>query len=137
MTSLRFGSDTEHVEIDLPHTFDDEGWATVDFRMMVPCFVGWVNARIQRRDLVAFHEQLESVHHAVAGVAILAPLERQIGLRLEVGPTGVVAVSGHAWSKASYENKLEFEISLDQTYLRDPLELLGKYLAGVSRDDRA
>ncbi|HEY7773814.1 MAG TPA: hypothetical protein VIC26_11580 [Marinagarivorans sp.] len=52
------------------------------------------------------------------------PLDKQLTLKFESKTGGKISVTGIAWSQARYENKLEFELELDQTHLQLPLKAL-------------
>ena len=133
MNTLHLGSGTEFVRIDVPASFDAEGWAQVTFEVSVHGFRGTVKPFLERSDIERFLPEVVRLHEALAGRAELSPLEAQVSLTLSGNGRGAIAVSGFALSQAAYGSKLEFEFDLDQTYLPPLITELKALLANRER----
>lgn len=57
------------------------------------------------------------------------PLDKQFTLHVQAQTRGHIHVSGIAWSKATYENKLTFGLELDQSFLPTILTELQRALS--------
>ena len=135
MDVIHFGSKSEFIEIELPESFSDEGWAQVDVEIVVNCFRGKVKPWVDSGDFERFTKALRSLYDTLKGEAEFTPREGQFTLKM-VGKTGGrIEVSGEAWSQATYENKLEFTLDLDQTYLLLPLSELESIMARNMKND--
>lgn len=101
-----------------------EGWAEAEVEIRVNGFHGQIRPWVEADDFERFTSQLRALYGTVEGTAELRPREEQFVLRLSARPLGHIAVSGEAWSCATYGSKLEFEFELDQSYLAQPLSEL-------------
>ena len=129
MSVIHIGSDSEFIEITLPHSYSTEGWAQADVEIAVHCFRGTIRPWLEAADLEIFTIKLRALYESLQGEAELSPLERQFTLKLVGTGSGHIHVTGEAWSQATYENKLEFELRLDQSYLMVPLQKLEELLS--------
>ena len=132
MTTFRIGSENgEHVTIKLP---TNEGltddWFQSDVTVKVDGFDASIAPYFQLSDLSDFYRQLSRLYETLSGIASLVPLEGQFGLQLSGNGRGSIAAEGVALFKASYGSKLVYEFELDQTYLKDPIQVLAKFQAG-------
>lgn len=92
--------------------------------IVVKAFRGSIRAFVEVYDLVRFGEQLGLLYANLSGRAELKPREEQIVLAVEGNGRGGITVKEVAYAEASYGNKLEFELALDQTFLVEPLRVL-------------
>jgi hypothetical protein len=134
MPLVRFGSSSEYVEFDLPPSLGRKGFADIEVRIQVSAFSGAIRPWIELHDVQRFEAQLKEVYRSLSGSAELVPREEQFTLKVSALPNGHVLVSGTAWSKATFGNRLEFEIALDQTFLSEPLAQLGALCLGCRSD---
>jgi|APLak6261673822_1056097.scaffolds.fasta_scaffold01002_7 hypothetical protein len=121
MTTIHFGSDSEYIKITLPPSYSTDGWSQADVEIVVSGFQGQISPWVEVADFEIFTLQLRSLYDSLQGNAEFAPIEKQFTLKLVGTVGGHIRVTGAAWSKATYENKLEFILELDQSYLQAPL----------------
>lgn len=124
MTPIRFGGDAEYIQITPPETNDRDGWGRADVEIAVRAFNGRICPYVETRDFERFTRQLRGVYETLKGAAEFLPMEKQFTLRIEATGLGQMRLTGEAWSEATYGNKLVFELNLDQTFLKEPLEAL-------------
>jgi len=72
---------------------------------------------VEGADLLSFARELRALNDSLDGSAELATRDRQIGFKLTAGSGGHVLLVGEAWSEATYDNSLRFELELDQSFL--------------------
>lgn len=124
MNIVRFGSESEYIEIRLPASYSTEGWAQAEVQITVHCFSGAISPWVEKIDFEQFTTQLRALYESLQGEAAFTPIEEQFTFKLSAGSTGRVLLTGQAWSMATHENQLRFELQLDQSYLLAPLEAL-------------
>jgi hypothetical protein len=124
MATIHLGSDSEYVKITLPSPYASEGWCQAPVEIAVLCFRGRIEPWLEAGDIEDFASQLRSVYESLEGEAKLTPREEQFTLRVQAKTGGHVTVSGVAWSNATFENKLEFTLELDQSFLPSTLAQL-------------
>lgn len=135
MNIIHFGTDSEYIKITLPGSYSTEGWAKADVEIAVRCFHGSINPWVEATDLERFANKLRTLYESLQGEAEFSPLDRQFTLKFVGAAGGHVHVTGEAWSQATYENKLEFTLELDQSYLLTPLRDLESLLAQGTKSD--
>jgi hypothetical protein len=133
MQVIRFGSSSEYIAIMLPEVCPPNCWLEAKVEIAVNGFRGHIEPSFERDDFERFLSQLKALYEALRGEAELLPRERQLVLRFAGSSGGHVLLKGAAWSKATHENKLEFQIELDQTYLLSPIAELESLLAAKAR----
>ena len=133
MTAFRIGSENgEHVTVQLPNAEDlVDDWFRSDVTIKVDGFDASISPYVQLSDFSEFCRQLSSLYETLSGVASLLPLEGQFSLELSGNGRGNISAIGVALHKASYGSKLEYEFELDQTYLKEPLNVLERFLANL------
>jgi hypothetical protein len=114
--------DKERLEITLVGAPSDpkvEGydWIKGQVRIEVGTFKGELEIHLCVSDIIRFKEQLEPVYERLEGVAEFKTIEDQLSIRVEVDKLGHVQVSGHLLDDFVAGNKLDFNISYDQTLL--------------------
>jgi len=124
MSVVHIGSDSEYVAITFPASYSTEGWAQADVEISVNCFRGNIRPYIEAKDIGPFTTQLRALYETLKGEASFTPLEQQFTLRIKSVGGGRLHLEGEAWSQAAHENKLAFELELDQSYLPKPLSVL-------------
>jgi hypothetical protein len=127
MNEIRIGSASEFIKIEMPSVFSSEGWAQASVEIKTSHFHGALIAWVEDRDFSLFENSLSILYHTLKGVASFETTEGQITFKLEAKSGGQIEMSGIAWSEACYGSRLEFEISLDQTFLQEPLNKLEAY----------
>ena len=83
----------------------------------VGAFKGQVEISLCLSDMIRFKEQLAHVYENLDGVAEFKTIEDQLAIRIEVNKLGHVQASGHLLDDFVNGNKLDFNISYDQTLL--------------------
>jgi hypothetical protein len=134
MTDIHFGTESEYINISLPSSFSDEGWGQAIVEIAVRGFRGIIHPWVETGDFERFTTQLRAMYESLEGQAEFCPLEKQFVLKLVAKSGGHVQASGEAWSQATYENKLEFELQLDQSYLLAPLQDLESLVFGKAKN---
>ena len=117
MSTIHIGSESEYVKIKLNPPFPSEGCCEANVEIAVPCFHGRIEAWLEKFDIENFASQLTTVYESLQGEARLIPLEEQFTLIVQARTGGHIHISGAAWSNATYENKLEFSLEFDQSFL--------------------
>lgn len=121
MGTVRFGTGSEFVSFTVPLNEVAKGWLSVDVEIAVRGFSGAITALVETEDLRSFLEQLQAMRASLVGSAEMRPREEQFVLELQADVLGHIHVRGTAWSQATYENRLQFELELDQTFLTEPI----------------
>jgi hypothetical protein len=85
-------------------------------------FQGRIDPWVEPTDFEVFTKQLRALYDSLQGEATFYPREGQFTMKLVCMPGGHIEVTGEAWSKATYENKLEYALQLDQSFLAAPLQ---------------
>ena len=92
MTTIRIGSDSEHIRISLPTSYTSEGWAEVEVEIRVNGFYGQIRPWVEAADFESFTSQLRMLYATVGGTAELRPREEQFVLRFSARSLGHIAV---------------------------------------------
>lgn len=128
MEQLRIGSAYEYVSIELPQGISVEGWIESRAEIVVDGFQGQILPWFQWIDFVRFAASLRKLHETLKGTAELRPCEAQLTLELTCDNCGHVTMKGNASSNIAGDNILTFEISLDQTFLAEPIRVLESWI---------
>ena len=123
MQQLHIGTATEFLRFEIEPEYP--GWLRAQVTIQVRGFNGFVVASFELEDFAAFEKKLQALNTTLAGVAEFSSRENQVTFYLRVNKLGHIEVSGEAWSLPCYENKLEFEFNIDQTFLPAILAQLG------------
>ena len=114
--------DRERVQVTLlgsPTNPKSEGYDSV--RALVQVDVGAFRGELEIymcvSDMIRFKEQLEPVYRNLEGVAEFKTIENQLAIKIEVDKLGHVQASGFVLDDFVAGNKLNFNISSDQTLL--------------------
>lgn len=119
----------EAIAIDLPQRAQGrEGWLDTDVVVTVSGFVGRVSTCFEVDDFAKFHTGLVSLYDTLTGIAELAHRERQLSLIVSGNGRGVVDVKGRVHAHPTHGSKLDFEFKIDQTYLAEPIRVLGGFI---------
>lgn len=124
MEPVKFGTDSEYVAFRTVSGVGDSWQSEALIRL--PSFSGSISFFAERHDYVRFLDELEALRRTLVGRAEFSPIEGQFVLHLEGNGRGTIEVSGVAFEHATYGSKLEFFLSLDQTFLNGPIEALGR-----------
>lgn len=129
MSEIKIGSGSEFLKIQIPSGFSPEGWAQTSVEVKTNHFHGVISPWVEERDFSLFTNSLSTLYQTLKGIASFETTEGQITFKLEAKSGGQIELSGVAWSEACYGSKLEFEVSLDQTFLQEPLSNLEAYFS--------
>jgi hypothetical protein len=135
MGVVRFGTSSEFVSLAVQRASVGEGWLDIGVEIAVHGFRGAISVSAEEADLTEFLEQLRHMDATLHGAAELKPREEQLVLELVADGLGHIFLTGSAWSQARYENHLEFELNLDQTFLAEPIRELERSLQPRARHD--
>lgn len=92
-------------------------WIKGQVQIDVGAFKGELEIHLCVSDIIRFKKQLEPVYERLEGVAEFTTIEDQLSIRVEVDKLGHIQVSGHLLDDFVAGNKLNFNISYDQTLL--------------------
>jgi hypothetical protein len=134
MQTVRFGTLSEFVCLAFQSKPIPEGWIDVQVDITVQSFRGSIWPSLEVFDLEQFLAQLSKLHSSLKGSAELRPREAQFALSIKADALGHMLLSGTAWSRATYGNRLEFELELDQTFLDEPISQLRSVLNAWRQD---
>lgn len=134
MQIVRFGTSSEFVCLVFSSWPVPEGWVDAQVDIAVQGFRGSIWPSLESGDLERFLAQLRKLHSSLKGSAELLPREKQFVLSIRADATGNMLLSGTAWSRATFENRLEFELELDQTFLGEPISQLHDVLNAWRQD---
>ncbi len=134
METLRIGSAYEYVSIELPQGSSGEGWFESRAEIIVVGFQGQIRPWFLWTELDRFASGLRKLHDSLKGTAELLPCEAQLILELTCDNCGHIILTGNASSNIAGDNRLSFEIALDQTYLSEPLRVLEGWIASMKSE---
>ena len=116
------GSRHERIEIDVRRyerepigEYYDDNWLRVRITVAAGAFEGSFDAAFLTSELVAFREQLSTLHSTLRGSAELRTLEEQLSLDCVGNGLGSVELRGVAFDRPGVGNRLAFKLALDQT----------------------
>ena len=130
MSKLTIGStSSDHVSIQLPATTEvQDEWFTSTVEIVVGGFSANTSVHFELVDFVHSLDSLEILYHDLSGGAHLTPREAQITLALHGNGRGAIEVSGCLYQHATFGSRLEYEFSIDQTFLVQPSRVLKTWL---------
>ena len=123
MHKLDIGTATEFLRFEIEPEYP--GWLKAQVTIQVRGFRGVVVASFESGDFEAFERQLRVLNETLSGTADFSSRENQVVFSLRGDALGHIEVTGEAWSQPCYENKLEFEFNIDQTFAPAILDQLG------------
>lgn len=137
MPRLLFGvAEGESISIDLPdHVHGRDGWFDAPVEVKVSGFSGAISACFEIDDFVRFRAGLVSLYQRLAGTAELSHRERQLALSLRGNGRGAIDVRGVAYAHPTHGSKLDFEFTVDQTFLSEPIRVLDRFMELHGRAD--
>ena len=130
MNIIHIGSESEYVRVMLKPPYSKTGWCESTVEIAVSGFSGRIEASLEICDITDFASELTALYQSLQGEARLCPREEQFTIVVSVQTRGQVHVHGVAWSKATYENKLDYNFWLDQSFLPPVLAQLQDLLNG-------
>ena len=110
------GENEEYVQASILRDNKD-GWFSGAVTISVGAFRGEFTADFNSWAFSDFLSQLENVYSSVSGTAIFTTYEKQLELSLNCDFSGHIQVFGEARDVAGTGNKLNFQLTIDQTYL--------------------
>ena len=102
----------------------DDNWLRARVTVQAGAFSGSYDAAFLTEELARFREQLETLYQSLRGQAEFATLEGQLSLLLTVDERGEVLVRGVAIDVPGTGNRLQFQLTLDQSHLRSAIDEL-------------
>ena len=129
------GEERERVEVQV-HGYErapvgeyfDDNWVSAAVLVEVGAFSGEFTAAFLTADFVKFREELQALYHSLQGKASFLTMEEQLSLELTGNGRGGIALKGFAADAPGTGNRLEFELSLDQSHLPSVLKGLDEIL---------
>jgi hypothetical protein len=120
----------DHVSINLPNgKIDEDGWFVAEVDIVVGGFRGHTAVYFEISDIIRFHKSLIPLYDSLSGTAILNPIEQQLTLNISGAGRGKMDVTGELFAYANYGSRLQFEFTIDQTYLPRAVRAIGEFLA--------
>jgi hypothetical protein len=131
--------DKERVAVTLlgsPSDPKSEGydWVKALVQVEVGAFKGELEIYIGVSDMIRFKEQLEPVYRNLEGIAEFKTIEDQLAIKIEVDKLGHVQASGFILDDFVSGNKLNFNISYDQTLLSHTISEIDEALVELFPD---
>ncbi|HXC37176.1 MAG TPA: hypothetical protein VNV43_14970 [Candidatus Acidoferrales bacterium] len=129
----------ERIEVELlSPSADDCGydWVRACAHVSVGGFRADIQMMILAGDMRRFLEALEPVYRDLRGVAEFTTLEDQLRLKVEVDHVGHVRVTGHVKDQAGLGNRLNLEVTFDQTLLWHTVSELSEALSELQGNKR-
>ena len=137
MTRWSIGhSERERLTIELlSPPAQDEGydWITARATITVGGFHGDTQLMITLADMIRFAEQLHPLYETLKGEAEFTTIEDQVYMKLTTDGLGHITVAGHLMDQVGVGNKLLFNVSLDQTFLKNALAELKQAIEAVKK----
>jgi len=125
----------DHVSINLPNgKVDGDGWFAAMVNVVVHGFTGRASVYFEVSDLIRFHESLVVLYESLSGTARLNPIEQQLTLNISGNGRGKIDVTGELFAYATYGSRIQFEFTIDQTYLPRAVRAIGGFLADRQGD---
>jgi len=126
MNNLLFGNEqSEHLAIRFTYPVPvEQSWLEGEVLIAVEAFQGSIRILFELADLLQFERELGKVYETLNGRADFKHRDGQLAFSVIGNGRGGVEISGCAYARPTWGNKLEFEISLDQTFLAEPLAVL-------------
>jgi len=115
MHQLYIGTTTDFLRFEIEPEYP--GWVRAQVTIQVRGFNGFVVASFESGDFEAFEKKLQVLNETLTGDADFSSRENQVAFTLRGDRLGHIEVTGKAWSQPCYENKLEFEFNIDQTFI--------------------
>jgi hypothetical protein len=128
MFVVHLGSSSEFVKMQFHRRFFSEKSGCVEVEIAVPGFRAQIAPWLEMDDIERLSRELAFMYKSLQGTAALEPVEQQFTLRLETSLTGLVNISGVAWSEATCGSRLDFKFELDQSFLPSVIEQLAEVL---------
>lgn len=106
--------------------FYDDNWLSI--KVLIHCggFQGKFTAAFLTSELQSFYEQITLLYESLNGEAQLQTLEEQLSLVLKGNGIGHIQMHGEAHDQ--HQNRLNFEIQIDQTQLYASMQGLSTVL---------
>lgn len=104
--------------------YHDDNWLRVRITVQAGAFSGSYDAAFLTEEIIQFRKQLEVMYESLRGEAEFTTLEEQLSLRLTANGRGEVLLRGTAVDTAGTGNRLEFQLTLDQTHLHRTVDEL-------------
>lgn len=101
-------------------------WFRAQIRIVCDGMSGTTDAYLQPGELAKFAEEVRKLHRNLVGPAKLSPLEPNIVVEMIGDGRGHIRVKGSAQNDFSRKTSLNFEFTIDQTYLSEIAETLEK-----------
>jgi hypothetical protein len=102
-----------------PDLFDywDGNWVACEVEIAAGGFRGAFRADLRSEEFRVFLEEVEALSRALDGAASFSTMEGQIAFSLTGDGKGHVRVQGEAVDMVGGDNRLQFSLDIDQTYL--------------------
>ena len=136
MPTFSFGGETkERLEIDVlgyeraaSGEYYDDNWLRAVISASVGGFSGKFNAAFLTSELLGFRDELQTLYNSLRGVARFVTMEEQLFIDLTGNGCGGILLKAIALDAPGNGNRLQFELTLDQTCLLSALEGLNEVI---------
>ncbi len=108
-------------------------WVKTKVEINTGGFSGNAKLMLTLTDIIDFKKQLEILYKKLKGIAILKTIEEQIELKIEGDSTGHIELTGYLKDNIYDENKLNFIILLDQSFLPKTISELNSTLDFIKK----
>jgi hypothetical protein len=94
-----------------------EDWTYADVEIRCGPWQGVIQVAFYSDELARFGKAISTLYRELGGKAELHPFDSPFAMTLTGNGRGAIAVDGHARSDFATEAKLQFQFSIDQTFL--------------------
>jgi hypothetical protein len=116
-TEIVIGSKgAEHVSLEISNR-SYEDWHSASIGIRCDGWQGNVRGHFRKGELSRFAQEVRQLHRDLSGTARLNPLEPNVTLTLTGDGKGHITVTGVARDNFARKVFLDFQFSIDQTYL--------------------
>lgn len=110
----------DHVSIVVTRRYSDpEGWLGAEIEVRCDGWFGRMRTDFMKGELARFADEIRKIHRDLVGTARLQPVEPNLVLTFVGDGKGHIAVDGVAQNHFVPHTKLDFQFTIDQTYLGD------------------
>jgi hypothetical protein len=96
-----------------------DGWRRADIEVRCDGWTGNLKWSLMKGELTRFAEEIRRLHRDLRGSATLQPLEPNICLTFTGDGKGHIGVKGIARNNFVSRTELRFDLTIDQTYLKE------------------
>jgi len=106
--------------------FYDGNWLNTKVLIEAGSFSGTINGQLRAEELVSFQDELTKLHESLSGSVKFSTMEEWLSFEMTGDGKGHFSCTGKIADEVGYGNVLNFQIYLDQTFIPEILNGLGR-----------